>query len=482
MADKALAKTVIDQPGIADGAGEAMAAATTQRERRIAAAVEEQQCLLLALDGIVDLLCQLRRDEAAALRCFAAQVDGLDMRHGRAAEALRQHHALIAALARIDLGFDRGRGGGEHDRNLGDMAAHHRHVARMIMHAVVLLVGLVVLLIHHDEPEIGIGQKQRRARADHDRGFSGRNRGPVAGARARGQLRMPFDRPHTEALREPIEELAGERDLRHQDQRLLAPPDDFGHRLEIDLGLAGAGDAVEQRDMKAAARSQGTHGIDGRALLAGELGLRIGWIGRRRRRCVRHRLRRQRALVDQAIDHARGHAGFMRGLALAMQQAIGQHGDHPPPRRCQPLRRRTDESHAKAHALGSEPLAHAQAHPQNHAARRQCIIGDPIDQRPQLTLERRHVQLLRNILQPVVQPRIGIGVLAPDHREHLARTERHADNIAGRKRHPPRHTVGIGLVQRDRNQHIDDSSRCGGMCTDAGSVIHLGTGERLSEG
>ena len=48
------------------------------------------------------------------------------------------------------------------------MRAHHRHVAGVIMRAFVLLVGLVVLLIDDDEPEIGVGQKQRRARADHD--------------------------------------------------------------------------------------------------------------------------------------------------------------------------------------------------------------------------------------------------------------------------------------------------------------------------
>ena len=56
MADQALAKTVIDQPGIADGAGEAMAAGAAQRQRRIAAAVEEQQRLLALLDRELDLL------------------------------------------------------------------------------------------------------------------------------------------------------------------------------------------------------------------------------------------------------------------------------------------------------------------------------------------------------------------------------------------------------------------------------------------
>src|SRR6185312_3266079 len=50
------------------------------------------------------------------------------------------------------------------DRDPGDMAAHHRHVTGVIMHAIVLLVGLVVFLVDDDETEIGIGQEQRRAR------------------------------------------------------------------------------------------------------------------------------------------------------------------------------------------------------------------------------------------------------------------------------------------------------------------------------
>ena len=39
------------------------------------------------------------------------------------------------------------------------MAAHHGHVAGVIVNAVLLLVGLVVLFIDDDEAEIGIGQK-----------------------------------------------------------------------------------------------------------------------------------------------------------------------------------------------------------------------------------------------------------------------------------------------------------------------------------
>src|SRR4029453_11278927 len=107
VADQALAKAVIDQPGIADGAGEAMAAAAAQRQRRVAAAIEEQERLLALLDRLSDFAGKPRRDIAPARRRFAAQVDGLDMRHVLAAEARGQRDALIALLARVDLGLDR---------------------------------------------------------------------------------------------------------------------------------------------------------------------------------------------------------------------------------------------------------------------------------------------------------------------------------------------------------------------------------------
>jgi hypothetical protein len=87
VADQPLAKAVIDQPGIADGAGETMAASAAQRQRRIAAAVEEQERLLAPLDRDIDLSGEPRRNEAAACGRLAPQIDRLDLRHVLAAEA-----------------------------------------------------------------------------------------------------------------------------------------------------------------------------------------------------------------------------------------------------------------------------------------------------------------------------------------------------------------------------------------------------------
>ncbi|MEY9106359.1 hypothetical protein ABH999_002555 [Bradyrhizobium yuanmingense] len=463
VTDEALAKAMIDQPGIADGAGEAMAAGTAQRQRRIAAAIEEEQRLLAPLDRGPDLAGEPRRDEAAARGRLAAQIDGLDMRHVLAAEARGQRDALIAVLARIDLGFHRRRRGGQHDRNFCDMSAHHRHVTGVVVHAVVLLVGLVVLLIDDDEAKIGVREKQRRTRADHDRRRTFGDRGPIARAGARGELGMPFDRPHAKTLREAIEELAGQRDLRHQDQRLLAAADHLGDRFEIDLGLARAGDAVEQRDMEGAVGRERAHRIHTGTLQRRKIRPAEFRIGCRRRRRRRHWLNRERAFIDEAVDHARGDAGLLGRLGLAVQQPVRQQRDNALARRCQALRRIAGQAHAGAHPLRAEIFAHAQAHAQHHAARAQRVVCDPVHHRAQLRLERRNVELLADLLEAVMQARIGIGVLAPDHGQHLARTERHTDEIASLQLHAARHLVGIGLVERDRHQHIDHAGGGGGV-------------------
>ncbi len=342
------------------------------------------------------------------------------------------------------------------------------------MRAVALLVGLVVLFIDDDQAKIRIGQEQRRARAHHHRRLARRYRGPIALPRARRQLGMPFQRAHAKTLREAVEKLSGQRDLRHQDQRLFAAADDFGDRLEIDFGFAGARDAVEQGYMERTIGRERAHGINGRTLLRRKLRLLKGRIGRGRRQRRRHRLYRQRALVDEAVDHARADAGLSCRFGLAVQQTVRQHVDQPPARRRQASWRLADQPHAEAHPLGPEIIAHPQRHAQHHAARGQRVVCNPVDQAAQFLLQRRHIELFADILQAVVQARIGIGIFRPHHRDHLARTKRHADDIAGLQLHAARHAIGIILIERDRDQHVDDARRgCRGTGLASG-VVHQG--------
>ena len=100
--------------------------------------------------------------------------------------------------------------------------------------------------------------------------------------------------------------------------------DVFRHRLEIDLRLAGAGDAVEQRDGIAALRHGGAQGIGGGELAERQVGLGEVRIGRLGDRLGRQYDGFERAFVDQPVDHAGGHAGLARGVALRARQPIAE--------------------------------------------------------------------------------------------------------------------------------------------------------------
>ena len=451
-------EAVIDQPGVAIRALQAEAAGAAERERRVAAAIEEQQRLLAAFERVLHSFRQPRRDEAAARRAFAPHVDGLDHRQVRAAETLRQMDALVAPAPRVDLRFHRRRRRGQHHRNFCDAAAHHRHVAGVIMRAILLLVGRVMLLIDDDQAQIGIGQEQRRARADHHRHFVRRHRRPGARARARRQLRMPFRRPSAEARGETVERLRGERDLRHQDQRLALAPDVLRHRLEINFGFSGAGDAVEQRHRIAALVDSGAQRVGGGKLTEREFGFAEIRIRRQRHRVGRQHHGGKRALVDQPVEHAGADARLARGIAFGARQPVREQRQHARTRRRQPRRWRAVKPHADAFARGPKMFAHAQRHAQHHAARRQRVVGDPIDEFAQFGFQRRHVELVRHVLHAVMQARIGRGIFRPHHAHGFAaRAERHAHQVAGRKLHAGRHPVGIGLVQRHRHQNVDNA-------------------------
>ena len=103
-----------------------------------------------------------------------------------------------------------------------------------------------MLLVHDDQADVRRGREEGRARADDDRALAASHQFPLGVAFGIFEARVE-DRDLTgETIGEPGDDLRGQRDLRHQDQRL--PPGT--HRrpggAQIDLGLARAGDAVQQ--------------------------------------------------------------------------------------------------------------------------------------------------------------------------------------------------------------------------------------------
>ena len=152
-----------------------------------------------------------------------------------------------------------------------ERAAHHRHVARLIGDALLLLVALVMLLIDDDQAEIGEGQEERRAGADHELRLALGDRAPDAPAHRRADMpechsagRAP-KRSSQRVMNWLVSAISG-----ISTSACLPLRERLGDGLEIDFGLAGAGDAVEQGH--AEARAEMRREFAGRFRLLGRRG------------------------------------------------------------------------------------------------------------------------------------------------------------------------------------------------------------------
>ena len=138
---------------------EAIAAVPAQRQRGVAAPVEEQQRLLAALHPRKQLARKAGREPAAPLGRLLGQVEQADRGQRRAAEAAGQVELPVGA----DLGhvqaFECGGSTGKYHRYPLEVAAHHRDIARVITHAVVLLEAYLVRFVDDDQAELGVGQE-----------------------------------------------------------------------------------------------------------------------------------------------------------------------------------------------------------------------------------------------------------------------------------------------------------------------------------
>jgi len=303
VAHQPFQEPVFDHARIAMVTADLLPAGPAQRDRGIAAPVEEKQRLFPLGQPVAYRPAQVGRDPAGRLHRLGPHVDGLHLRQHRRTKTRGQLHPFVFARIRIGPAFQRGRGAGQHHPRAADRRAQHRHVTRIIEYPVLLLVGGVVFLIHDDQAQVAERQEQRRARAHHQLRRALPHHAPDAAAFGHGRARMPFGGPRPEPRLDPAQELGRQSDLGQQHQRLPAHAQRLGHCLQIDLGLAGTGDALEQRGAVAPAAQPRAQAVGGADLilgqrLAGQIGveMRIGQI-------ARAVLFPHGALFDQPLDH-----------------------------------------------------------------------------------------------------------------------------------------------------------------------------------
>ena len=71
------------------------------------------------------------------------------------------------------VGYNRRRGAAQNQRGSGKRTAFFRHFVRGILRLMFASVGLFVLFVDDDQPQVLYGGKHRRARADDNPGFAG---------------------------------------------------------------------------------------------------------------------------------------------------------------------------------------------------------------------------------------------------------------------------------------------------------------------
>ena len=241
---------MLDHPGGAIGAVNPVAAGPAQGQRRKAAPVEEQQRLLAALEILLQRLDESRRQPVAARRHILREIQRLDIGHRRAPKTRRQLEQFIIALLDLVLALDRRCGRRQDHRDLFVQSAHHRDIAGVIAHPVFLLEAGLVRLVDDDQAKSGIRQEQGGARPDDHFRATFRERPPVLLALGLFHAAVPGQRFGSEPHLETVEKWLGQRDFGQQHQHLLVLPERFGNRLEIDLGLARSGHAVEQKGLE----------------------------------------------------------------------------------------------------------------------------------------------------------------------------------------------------------------------------------------
>ncbi|MNM82014.1 hypothetical protein D3C81_940350 [compost metagenome] len=144
----------------------------------------------------------------------------------------------------------------------------------MVAQAFLLFIGTVVFFVDDDQAGVLHRCEQRRAGADDDVGLAVAGRQPGVQAFAVVDRRVQQGDAGIEALLEARQGLWSEVDLGNQHQGLLARLQGLADQLQIDLGLAAAGDAGQEKGVEAG--KTGAHGVEGCALLLVERQFRLG--------------------------------------------------------------------------------------------------------------------------------------------------------------------------------------------------------------
>ena len=124
--------------------------------RRIAAPVQQNQRLLSAVQRRLGLLDQRARKQVLVpgLPEFPPHIHQLHLGQRPVHHPHADRDPRVLPLCRVLPALQRRRGRPQHHHRIGQLGAHHSHVARVVARRLFLLVALIVFLIHQDQAQV----------------------------------------------------------------------------------------------------------------------------------------------------------------------------------------------------------------------------------------------------------------------------------------------------------------------------------------
>ena len=248
MAVQAMVGLVIGHGDIALRAADGLAAGTAINKLCVAAAVDKQHHLPARVDAVVHALHQrLGKNALVAQPQLLAHIGQRHLGQRTIVHAMGHFQQRIIAALHACKGQDGWGCTGQHQRRALALAAGNGNLSRVILGKMLALVALLMLLIHHDQPQPLHRRKHRRARADHHPRASQADTPPLVKALTRGQARMQHRGHIAKARAEPRDHLRGQHDLRHQHNGSAPTLQAAAHGADEYFGLAASGDAMQQK-------------------------------------------------------------------------------------------------------------------------------------------------------------------------------------------------------------------------------------------
>ncbi|TPW08138.1 MAG: hypothetical protein FD129_2478 [bacterium] len=143
---------------------------------------------------------------------------------------------LILSVLDVGIRLDRRRGAGQKRERAVMRRPQYGHVARMIPGRLLLFVGRVLLVFHHDQARVRNRREDRQPRSDHDRDLAAPGLLPFHPARTVRKSAVEYSDPATDPVPQRFGPAGNAADFGNEDDHRPSPTD----RLQNDGRYRGS--------------------------------------------------------------------------------------------------------------------------------------------------------------------------------------------------------------------------------------------------